>query len=369
VEGIAHPGKHMDEKRSVPVSKIELAKTLKAIRDIVASDKEYQRIKEILAPQESEAAIEKAIRGLSEEDEFALMCRLMGTATHLVRLEQRPLIPGDYIAPDFLARFQPGCSIHGFGSEHSSGFKCLIEVKSTHKDEFKLSGSLLRRRRNFADMFGLPLLFAIRFVRFEQNALWIMVEDSERESASLRVTYQDLVDGVRHVLWDEYWYFLRPGVYFKGVFDASYNGDGVRHPEYGTQREFQIIVDDQVISLTDTDAFIYGMFFEAFGLKEIKVERQGSITYQVLAPQLATCSIADMIYSLNRLPRDEKGQVVYDPSRILARLDLKSNRTLVTRHFTDRVAQSLFNAGSLYKIGVGGEEAHLEKWHEYGGQK
>lgn len=360
----------MAEKKFEQVSKIELAKTLKAIRDIVVSAEKYQRIKEILAPQESEAAIEKAIRGLSEEDEFALMCRLMGTATHFVRLEQKPLIAGDYIVPDFLARFQPGCSIHGFGSEDSSGFKCLIEVKSTDKNEFKLSGSLLRRRRNFANMFGLPLLFAIRFLRFEHNALWIIVEDSERESTFLRVIYQDLINGVRHVLWDEYSYFLRPSMHFKGVFDATYNGDGVRHPEYGTQREFQIIVDDQVISITDAhDAFIYSMFFEAFGLKEIKVKRQGSITYQILAPQRATCSIADMIYSCNRLPRDAKGRVVYDASKIVARTDTKSVRTLVGRELIDRIARPLCNGNLLYIVGFGKPEAHLDKWRQYGGQK
>lgn len=29
-------------------------------------------------------AIERAIQGLKQEDEFALLCRLMGTATHCV---------------------------------------------------------------------------------------------------------------------------------------------------------------------------------------------------------------------------------------------------------------------------------------------
>jgi hypothetical protein len=46
-----------------------------------------------------------------------MMCRLMGTATHLVHLEQRPIISGDFIIPDFMARFAPSDLLRGLPPE------------------------------------------------------------------------------------------------------------------------------------------------------------------------------------------------------------------------------------------------------------
>jgi hypothetical protein len=350
------------------VSKMEFAKALKSLRD-VASPEEFRNIKQILSPPTAEAAIEAAIKGLSEEDEFALMCRLMGTTTNLVHLDQRFIIPGDYIPPDFLARFQPGCSFYGFGRKDSKGFKCLIEVKSTNKDNFKLGGSLLRRQRNFADAFGLPLLIAVRFLKFNQNSFWIIVEDSDRTSSSVKVTYQQMIDGVRHVLWDEYWYSLRPGIYFKRIFDANYCGEGFKNTEYGTQREFQIIIDNQTLSLTDDEALIYSLFFEGFNLKEVGSQHRGSITYQTLAPQVVACSIADMVYTFNRLQRNEKGEVIYNPSKIIVYSDTKHEGILVNRDFIDPFAKELINKRLLFKLGIGDPDTHLCKWRQYGGQK
>lgn len=351
------------------VSKIELAKVLKSIKDLGLTTEEYQNIKSSLVPSGSEAAVEEAVKGLSEEDEFALMCRLMGTATHLVPLEQRPLVPGDYIPPDFLAKFQPGCSIQGYGREDSTGFKCFIEVKSTEKDEFIIGGSLLSRRRKFADEFGMPLLLAVRFLRFSESALWVIVEDSDRQLTSLKIKMGDLIRGVRHIIWDEYFLLLRPRVYFIAVFDSKDKGVGVIHSRLGIQKEFHIIVDDQTISLFDKEAGLYSMFFESFNLEESKIECNGSIGYQYLVPKIQMCSIADIIFRLNRLVCDEKGQVIYDASKIIARSDIDSDFPLFDRNLVVRVAQPLIDSDLLLMIGVGEQGMHLQKWRQYGGRR
>src|SRR5689334_14931958 len=97
------------------VSKMELAKALKSIRDVAPDEETYQKIAAMLLPSDGNEAdaVEKAIEGLSEEDEFALLCRLMGTCTHLVPLEGRPIIPSDDNRPDFLANFKPGLFFKG----------------------------------------------------------------------------------------------------------------------------------------------------------------------------------------------------------------------------------------------------------------
>jgi hypothetical protein len=57
--------------------------------------------------------------------------------------------------------------------------KYLVDVKSTDMDELKIGGSLLRRRRNFANEFELPLLFAVRFTGYPRFPAWALVEDSD----------------------------------------------------------------------------------------------------------------------------------------------------------------------------------------------
>jgi len=355
------------DKQEAEHSKVEKAKILKSVRDSGVPYDDYLKVKNILLTRsDDETAIESTIKGLSEEDEFAMICRLMKTATHLVPLEQRSIIQNNnYITPDFLARFQPSCSVYGFSRNDSSGFKCFVEVKSTIKDKFKIGGSRLRRLRNFADEFGVPLLFAVRFLRFAQNALWIVVEDSNRKSTSLTVTIENLVDGVRHIIWDEYWYMLRPGIYFKGIFDLNHPKDGVQHPQYGTQRELQIIVDSKTISFEGSNAVVYSAFFEAFDLEEVEVQKQGSITHQILVPQLLLCSMVDMVYNFNRLPSDDQGQSIYDASKMIKQLNSESYDI----DLVDKVAQSLAHQDLLFFTGFGEKETHLEKWRQYGGQK
>lgn len=353
-----------------------MAKALLAVKSVVSED-DYLRVRSLLVHPDAGDRIDQAIHGLSKEDEFALMCRLMGTATHLVHLEQRPVVAGDYLVPDFLARFQPSCSVHGKTSSQSRGFRCLVEVKSTTNDKFKIGGKKLKRLRAFADQFGLPLLFAVRFLRFEDYALWVMVEDCNRARNSLTVTYNGLTTGVRHVIWDDYFFFLPNFLYFRAVYDTACEEEGgARHERYGRQREFHIVaeegtpisgptVEGNAARLTGSDAFILSAFFEGFGLVEQEVRQEGTVTVQTLRPAVQFCSVADMVYSFNRLPRDDKGRAILDPSRILTGSD--SDSWLVTREFIDRVAGDLFRGGVLLKMGLGEPQAHLEKWCEYGG--
>ena len=159
--------------------KVEIAKAMKQVRACIPD--QYEDFKRLVEPPELRVAAERTVSGLAEEDEFGLMCRLMGTTTHLVKLDQSPLVPGESIAPDLLGRFQPGAALLGQRAASFDGFRCLIEVKSTEAEKcsYKLGGSLLRRRREFADAMGLPLLLAVRFLRFRQHALWVICEDAD----------------------------------------------------------------------------------------------------------------------------------------------------------------------------------------------
>ena len=164
-------------------SKIEIAKALKHIKSITTPNK-FNAIHKMLGANHWEG-LDRAVAGLGEEDEFLLMCVLMGTATHLAPLEQRPSIAGGKAAPDLLARFQPGYFQKSIPKSQHTGYKCLIEVKSTTQDEFSIGGRHLQELRAFADTFGLPLVFAVRFLRFDSAALWVLRVCKEITSAKL----------------------------------------------------------------------------------------------------------------------------------------------------------------------------------------
>ncbi len=173
-----------------------------------------------------------AVNGLSEEDEFAMLTKLMGTATHIIGQEHRPIIKGKYILPDFFVNLKMGNSVNGKSAKDFNDYKCLVEVKSIQKDKFKIGGGRLQRLRNIADLMGFPLLFAIRFMRANQNALWAIVED-DRSSTFLNVTYQGVIDGVRNVFWNEFSLMLNPNLILKCEFSKSAKINSITHSEYG----------------------------------------------------------------------------------------------------------------------------------------
>lgn len=60
------------DKAAYEYEKVESAKILKTVRDSGVSEEDYRRVKKILYPHTDSDAIERTIKGLSEEDEFAL---------------------------------------------------------------------------------------------------------------------------------------------------------------------------------------------------------------------------------------------------------------------------------------------------------
>src|SRR5712692_9643938 len=136
------------EKDDNHPSEIEIAKALKQVKAI-ANKKQYDQVLQIFARDQSDR-IAQAVAGLTEEDEFLLLCLLMRTTTHLAPLEQRSAIAVGSAAPDLLARFQPGYLSKGISASNHRGYQCFVEVKSTKNQKFRMSGSALRKLRDFA---------------------------------------------------------------------------------------------------------------------------------------------------------------------------------------------------------------------------
>lgn len=352
---------------SADVTKIELAKALKAIK-AVATNEQFEQTKKIFIQPGGEDSVMSAVNGLSEEDEFALLTKLLGTAKHIIGFEQRPLVEGEYIVADYYLTMKPACSTHGKSRDKFPDYKCVIDVKSTEKDMFKIGGSRLQRLRNFADLLGLPLFFAVRFLRFNNSALWAIVRD-DRSDTFLHVNYDNVVNGLRHVFWDEYCLTPNPHLVIIAKFSKSSTVPSVGHPEYGTQIELTFTENGTktLFSLQNQDALMTSALMEAYHLDEIKVEKiDEDITLQYLKPTVMTAFLADLIFKTNRLPIDEFGRTIYDASKLIVRSDTDAHDNLMDRQKVEFIARPLIDNHVLF---VGEIKNHLALWKSLGGQE
>lgn len=351
---------------SSDVTKIELAKALKAIKSVSTED-QFEQIKRIYFEDGLEESVMNAVNGLSEEDEFAMMTKLLGTATHIIGLEQRPIIAGDYIVPDFFVQFKMGNVVNRKTQKDFGGFKCLVEVKSTSKDNFKLSGSKLRKLRNTADLMGLPLLIAIRFIKTKQNAHWAIIED-DRNSASYSLTNQAVIEGIRNVLWNEFALTTSAELIVQSEFSKSSKSNALKHKEYGRQISVRFSNGKNVLVQRGIEASMTFGLMEAFGLKQIKAEQMDSDrTILYFKPIYLTVFLADLIYQINKLFVDKKGSTIYDPSKLLVRSDAGAHDRVINRKNVEMLMLPLIENDFLLVESIGDLSVQLQTWKKFGG--
>jgi hypothetical protein len=263
---------------------------------------------------------------------------------------------------------KPACSTHGKSKDKFPDYKCVIDVKSTEKDMFKIGGSRLQRLRNFADLLSLPLFFAVRFLRFNNSALWAIVRD-DRSDTFLHVNYDNVVNGLRHVFWDEYCLTPNPQLVIIAKFSKSSTVPSVGHPEYGTQIELTFTENgtNTLFTLQNQDALMTSALMEAYHLDEIKVEKvDKDITLQYLKPTVMTAFLADLIFKTNRLPVDEFGRTIYDASKLIVRSDTDAHDNLIDRQKVELIVKPLIDNHVLF---VGEIKDHLALWKSLGGQE
>ncbi|MGE3752785.1 MAG: SEC-C metal-binding domain-containing protein [Planctomycetota bacterium] len=342
--------------------KIEIAKAVKAVRDAeLLDDQRLGELKALMADPSHHEAIDRAISGLSEEDEFALICRNIGTATHMVRLDQNPLIRNRAIAPDFLVRFQAGFPGRK-KREDAAGFRCLIEVKSTEKAEFTIRGGALRRRLEFASAFGLPLLLAVRFLRFGRNSLWAMADATRHTGGRLRLGPEDLMrDGLRRVLWLDHSVLLFPGTQVLTTYNRAEGIEGPRLADLGVLTSMRIRNRSREFPIEGPTLPTYSVLMNAFGVEERRRRERGTVTRVLSTPNLdfATATMPDLIMALHHGFGLVPGQVLTsEAARDLPRLD---------RDVIYSLLDPLYEAQMIANISHGEDDEAFDAWQTYFG--
>lgn len=350
-------------------SYIDLAKTLRQVKT-VSTREQYERIKEILCQGDTEPP-DHTFSGLSQEDEFCLLCLLMGTATHIVPLEQRLSIAAGSNAPDVLVRFQPDFltdSGEVIPAKRHTGFRCLVEIKSTNKHELKFGGRALRDLRDFADSFNLPLIFAVRFLRFQNAALWALTEDKEPRKGSLKIVIPSVYSGLRPVLWSEFGYMIADGMHLKATFDLGATVQGVQDRTRGVLVDLQFVSPGGSIPCPSKELFESFLFLESYSLEEFASETNGTKSKVCFRFGTSLLAAGDLVFSVNRIIRNEYSEIAHDAARALRELADGQKPLLIGRPTIEKIAERLCKMKVIHKIALAPSEIRFDDWLRTGGK-
>jgi len=313
------------------VSDVELAKRIKEIKGVASKDS-YEIILKQLVPPEKVDTINRIISGLSQEDEFALLCKMLECCSSITPLNQTPIANEDEITPDFQATFHPASFLSGVSSYESPPFKCMIEVKSTEKLKFKCSRTDIARRKKFADRYNLPLMYAIRFTAAKDHAYWIVVSADDLYDKN-RIDTSDYVDSIGQLLFDNYSIMTNSSYTFVRRYSKDKKGIGEHHEQLGELQSVELISKEGKIYRPEPmDALILAMLYGVFGSTASYTETyQGeSVVYSGFR-LMNFLTLLDAVYYLNNIISDGEGNKYYDPVRAIANMDSATNPTMLIK--------------------------------------
>jgi hypothetical protein len=344
---------------------MEQAKALRVLKGITTSDTDFEAVSKILFPT-PDPARDRAVEGLSQEDEFAILCRAMKTCTHLARIDQAPLVgQGDSLVPDFLASFSPGCASLALPPKSvGCTYKCFIEVKSDDKKKYKISERDLNRRQEFAHHFGLPLVFALRFKQY-QGAAWLLLTSHQFRACGRTVDMTNQLNGVGHLLLDDYIIVAPNAVDVVYTWDTDAIKGGVLRPNYGALIRVELFEKGIPIPVRDTARDFVCLFLEPFEQTIVSTRSSGTKTVQVIRiGGNQGRSMSSIVYVCNFIRSDHAtGERAYDAVRITSSLDAqKPHMTILDRGVFELVAWEFFlKPKRLFKISFGASEDELAR--------
>jgi len=350
--------------RTKKLSPIEFAKHVMSLRPLSDSQKEFEDFKKTIVPKDQIRRVNQIIRGLEQEDEFAILCRVMGTCESISKLGQSPIINEIEKGPDFLVSFHPGCTVQGLSKKDIKGkYNCLVEVKSCKKESFKISKNDLKARKKFPARFGLPLVFAIRFTLFEGQCYWILINAKTLERQGHKVKIDQLIGSLGPVLFDDYSVFTHPNLHLLHYYTEDPNLSGIRHENYGVLiKTYLLLPDLKPIELEENVPVLINAVLNCFKFKTVKTEKDGEVSSVISHIGSQARFLSDMIYRTNNLPKDRYGQIVYDPTSIVSRFDSQNEKpTLITREMVEWVINYLNSKAIMFFLVGIGEPKEQEK--------
>ncbi|MFB9159853.1 hypothetical protein [Chromobacterium violaceum] len=320
----------MQEIYESNLSQVELAKRLKIMKGITVSDADFDDLKKRFVKNEDVSRIDGIINGLSQEDEFAILCKMMERCSTLTALDQTPVIESDEIAADFLASFYPSASILDVPPCEDVKFNCMVEIKSTKKLKLKISRNDLQNRIAFSKKFNLPLLYAVRFTRVNNNALWVIVDSAEIEK-NCRVELNHFVTGIGSILFDNYSVIINSEFTIVEHYKEGVESDSYISNQYGKLIKTYII-DESGIKFTanKSDSLLLSILLGIFDTYESYIEKTSESTFVYSKFKIGhSVFLTDILYATINMAVNDAGEKAYDPTRYISNMDSQNKKTIV----------------------------------------
>ncbi len=281
------------------VSDVELAKRIKEIKGITDAAS-FSDIMKRLVPQERIATVERIIIGLSQEDDFALLCKMLNCCSSITPLNQTPIVADGELTPDFQVTFHPGSFLSNVSGADAPAFKCMVEVKGTEKFKFKCSRSDIKKRMRFAARYNLPLLYAIKFTALKNNAFWVVVSAEDLHDKN-RIDTSAYVNSLGQLLFDNYSILVNSTYTLIRRYSKNKAGIGERHESLGELQGLELISrDGKAYSPSTSDSLVLAMLYSVFANTKSYTETcYGETTVYSGFELLSLFTLVDAVYYLN----------------------------------------------------------------------
>lgn len=317
-------------KNNITASDVELAKRIKDLKGITSKDG-FESILKQLVPVEKIPEIERIISGLTQEDEFALLCKMLNCCSSITPLNQTPIVSELELTPDFQATLHVGSFFSGMSSRQAPPFNCMIEVKSTEKMKFKCSRKDIDKRRKFSQRFNLPLMYAIRFTLVKENPLWIIIPADDLYNKNRVSINDDYVDSLTHLIFDNYTIMANKTYTLVRKYSLNKTGIGEISDKLGHLQSIQIISKEgKVYSPPKHDSLLLAMMYNFFAVTSSYTETYHGESVVYSGFNMRTfLTLVDVVYFLNKLLSNPDNSNYFDPLRAIANMDSKTNPTFL----------------------------------------
>lgn len=343
-------------KYETDLSQVELAKRLKVIKGITKNDDDFEKIKGDFVAEEHYPRINGIINGMSQEDEFSILCVMMDRCGAITGLDQTPLIDRGEKTSDFLMSFYPSQDIFGCPPNANNVYNCMVEIKSTIKSKLKISRSDLKKRISFAKRFNLPLIYAVRFTSAKGYALWAMV-NAEKLLIDNKVTPNHVVEGISTVLFDNYSVTINQSYTIQKTYRKDKVDSLAFHKEYGGLESITLHNENgHSYTLSGNDAFIFSLLFEVYITQSSYVETyKGTSNIYSNFNTSQTVFLTDILYAAVNVM--DYGEHDYDPIRLISKMDSESNKTVLPNRslFDDLFTKINENCKNFFFFGLIGD--------------
>lgn len=353
-------------KNKITVSNVELAKRIKELKGLMNED-DFKSILNKIVPIEKIPEVERIISGLTQEDEFVLLCKMLNCCSSITPLNQTPIIDGDELTPDFQATIHVGSFLSNVSSLESPPLNCMIEVKSTEKIRFKCSRKDIDKRRNYAKRYNLHLIYAIRFTIIKRNPIWIMVTADDLYKKNTVNINEDYVDSLSHLFFDNYTIMTNKSYTFVRKYSLNKPGIGEISNGLGELQSVQIISEEgKIYTPPKHDSLVLAMMYNLFATTSSYTETyQGeSVVYSGFNMRTLV-TLVDIVYILNNLLTNPDNSKYYDPLKAIANMDSQTNPTfLINRDNVEDVIRRTNNScKNFFFFGIiGNHQKRVDKY-------